>query len=100
MKNPFKTAKFKRNKEKILIIFGAGVLLTFWLAGYIAQFNGSILTGEATMSWNPFKCIYAAIKQPQVLLMFLMVYAGIGGWIYLKYKDNHRIDTEADERGF
>lgn len=100
MKNPFKTQKFKRNKEKILIIFGAGVLLTFWLAGYIAQFNGSIFTGETTMSWNPFKCIFAAIKQPQVLLMFLMVYACIGGWIYLKYKDNHRIDTEADERGF
>lgn len=101
MINPFKSSKFKRNKEKFLAIFGAVILITFWLAGYLAQFSmDAFLSDEAHQTWNPFVCISAAIANPQVLGVFLLIYICIGFWAYLKYRDTHRIDTEADERGF
>ena len=71
MINPFKSSKFKRNKEKFLAIFGAVILITFWLAGYLAQFSmDAFLSDEAHQTWNPFVCIPAAIANPQVLGVF------------------------------
>ena len=98
-----------RNQKKAVIYLIIGILATIWIGGIFGQFSdlSSILTpfGDDTSSFsftiNPITCAIFFFKNlPHSLMAPLMLYALIGMFIMMKWKDKTMMDTEDDERGF
>lgn len=98
-----------RNQKKAVIYLIIGILATIWIGGIFGQFSdlSSILTpfGDNTSSFsftiNPIICAIFFFKNlPHSLMAPLMLYALIGMFIMMKWKDKTMMDTEDDERGF
>lgn len=98
-----------RNQKKAVIYLIIGILATIWIGGIFGQFSdlSSILTpfGDDTSSFsftiNPITCAISFFKNlPHSLMAPLMLYALIGMFVMMKWKDKTMMDTEDDERGF
>lgn len=98
-----------RNQKKAVIYLIIGILATIWIGGIFGQFSdlSSILTpfGDDTSSLsftiNPITCAIFFFKNlPHSLMAPLMLYALIGMFLMMKWKDKTMMDTEDDERGF
>lgn len=98
-----------RNQKKAVIYLIIGILATIWIGGIFGQFSdlSSILTpfGDGTSSFsftiNPITCAIFFFKNlPHSLMAPLMLYALIGMFVMMKWKDKTMMDTEDDERGF
>ena len=92
-----------RNQKKAVIYLIIGILATIWIGGIFGQFSdlSSILTpfGDDTSSFsftiNPITCAIFFFKN-----LPHMLYALIGMFVMMKWKDKTMMDTEDDERGF
>lgn len=93
----------KRDWKQLLTIAAIGLFITLWLGGIIAQFSPLAgLAGEAEpIRFNPISCIIANFTRGFYgTFCLILIYAALGIWLWMRKKDQERIDTENDERGF
>lgn len=96
-----KTWLNKHSRQIPIYVLGL-ILLTLYISGIIAQLSPTtLLNPDAHFSLNPLSCILANFTISfGGLVCVLLIYASVGCFIYLKYKDTHQFDTIDDERGF
>lgn len=93
----------KRDWKQLLTIAAIGLFITLWLGGIIAQFSPLAgLAGEAEpIRFNPISCIIANFTRGFYgTFCLILIYVALGIWLWMRKKDQERIDTENDERGF
>lgn len=91
-----------KNKRLWPLVGGTAVILIFWVGGIIAQAtSGAFLLGEQKIKIDPFSCIAANFtKGIHGVIFVCMAIACLLAFMYIRYKDKHRLNTEDDERGF
>ena len=88
---------------KVSFIIGF-VFITLYLGGLLSQLSSpkSIMGEKLGLSiFLPHKCLFALFTVGfHGLICVLLIYAALGLWLYTRWIDKHRFNTEDDDRGF
>ena len=89
---------------KVSFIIGGFVFITLYLGGLLSQLSSpkSIMGEKLGLSiFLPHKCLFALFTVGfHGLICVLLIYAALGLWLYTRWIDKHRFNTEDDDRGF